>query len=267
MRPLVIIPTYNERRNLEHLVRELLNIPHVHVLVVDDGSPDGTGAIADELATESQGRVSVRHRRGPRGLGRAYLEGIRLALETDADVICQMDADRSHQPTDLPGMLEAAQHADVVIGSRYVSGGRIVGWPLRRRVLSASANQYIRSICSLAIHDCTSGFRCWRRNALAALPLDRMDAEGYAFLVELIWEAVQIGCSIVEVPITFVERRHGASKLCTSVLFEAALLPWRLALGSVVPSLREARVAPMVSPPPNDKELSMSRSGGQSIFI
>ena len=228
MRPLVILPTYNERENLPKLVQTLLDIPNLRVLVVDDGSPDGTGKLADDLALRNDGRVLVLHRVGRRGLGRAYVDGIRLALQTDADVICQMDADLSHRPQDLGSMLEAVTSSDLVIGSRYVPGGRIVNWPLRRRLLSTGANRYVRSICSLAVHDCTSGFRCWRRDALAALPLDRIDAEGYAFLVQLLWEAVHAGCVIAEVPITFVERECGASKLRLMVMVESAVLPWRL---------------------------------------
>jgi dolichol-phosphate mannosyltransferase len=233
VRPLVIVPTYNERENLPNLVRQLLDIPNLRILVVDDASPDGTGTLADDLAIRSSGRVSVLHRTGRRGLGRAYLDGIRQALHTDADVICQMDADLSHRPGDLVTMLQAAHKSDLVIGSRYVPGGRIVNWPLRRRLLSAGANRYIRLICSLAVRDCTSGFRCWRRDTLAALPLDRIDSEGYAFLVQLLWEAIRAGCGVCEVPITFIERELGASKLRFRVLAESALLPWRLSVSRV----------------------------------
>ena len=233
VRPLVIVPTYNERRNLPTLVAGLLEIPNARVLVVDDGSPDGTGALADELAAGSNGRISVLHRTGPRGLGRAYLDGIAQALQTDADVICQMDADLSHRPRDLVAMLAAAKDADLVIGSRYVPRGRIVNWPLRRRLLSAGANRYVRWICSIAVRDCTSGFRCWKRETLAALPLHRIDSEGYAFLVQLLWEAVRSGCAISEVPITFVERKFGASNLRLPILVESAVLPWRLVLSRV----------------------------------
>jgi len=230
MRPLVIIPTYNERENVQRLVPRLLDIPGLRVLVVDDMSPDGTGFAAEVLAERSEGRVSVMHRIGrPRGLGHAYLDGIRRALDTDADVICQMDADLSHQPEHLVSMLDAVQHADLVIGSRYVPGGRIVNWPLRRKFLSAGANVYIRAICSLDVHDCTSGFRAWRRDALAALPLHRIDSEGYAFLVQLLYEAVANGCRVSEVPITFVERERGESKLRLRILAESAALPWKLA--------------------------------------
>jgi len=224
---LVIVPTYNERENLPKLLDRLLEIPNLRVLVVDDDSPDGTGVIADDFA--ARGRVSVLHRQGP-GLGRAYLDGIAHALRTDADVICQMDADLSHQPEQLRAMLDAVRHADLVIGSRYIPDGRIVNWPLRRRLLSAGANAYIRLICSIPARDCTSGFRCWRRERLAALPLDKIDSEGYAFLVELLYLAFSAGSVIAEVPITFIERERGKSKLRLSILVESVIVPWRLAL-------------------------------------
>jgi len=230
VRPLVIVPTYNERENLPTLLDRLLEIPNLRVLVVDDDSPDGTGVIADDFAASSEGRVSVLHRRGPRGLGRAYLDGITHALDTDADVICQMDADLSHQPEQLRAMLDAVRHADLVIGSRYIPDGRIVNWPLRRRLLSAGANAYIRLICSIPARDCTSGFRCWRRERLAALPLDTIDSEGYAFLVELLYLAFSAGSVIAEVPITFIERERGKSKLRLSILAESVIVPWRLVL-------------------------------------
>ena len=229
MRPLVIIPTYNERDNLPVVVAALLRIPHVEVLVVDDGSPDGTGDVADVLAGESGGRVSALHRTGPRGLGLSYIDGLQRALRTDATRICQMDADLSHDPADVPRLLAASAHADLVIGSRYVPGGRIENWPKQRMFLSALANRYIRAITGLQINDITSGFRCWRREALQRLPLHQITSDGYAFLVELTWEAMSTGCRITEVPITFVERRHGASKLSGRVLVESALVPWRLA--------------------------------------
>lgn len=229
MRSLVIVPTYNERDNLPVLVAKLLRIPDVQVLVVDDGSPDGTGDVADVLVRESDGRVSVLHRTGPRGLGLSYTDGLRRALRTDATRVCQMDADLSHDPADLPRLLAASANADLVIGSRYVPGGRIENWPRRRVLLSAFANRYIRAITGLRINDSTSGFRCWRREALQRLPLHQIASNGYAFLVELAWEAAAAGCRITEVPIAFVERRHGASKLSARVLVESALIPWRLA--------------------------------------
>jgi len=232
MHSLVILPTYNERENLPLIVPALLEIEHLRILVVDDQSPDGTGELADRLAAESCGRVSVLHRQGPRGLGRSYLDGMRQALKTDADVICQMDADLSHQPAELPSLLRASADADLVIGSRYVDGGSIVNWPLRRALLSKCANRYIRTVAGVSVNDCTGGFRCWRRDALARLPLHRVSSDGYAFLVELLWEAVRARFTVAEVPITFIERRHGASKLNRSVLLESALLPWQLALRS-----------------------------------
>jgi dolichol-phosphate mannosyltransferase len=244
MRPLVIVPTYNERRNVQRLLPQLLEIPDLRILVVDDASPDGTGFAAEVFAEESEGRVEVMHRIGrPRGLGNAYLDGIRRALDTDADVICQMDADLSHQPTHLRDMLVAVAHADLVIGSRYVPGGRIVNWPLRRKLLSAGANAYVRAICSIPVHDCTSGFRVWRRDALASLPLHRIDAEGYAFLVQLLYEAVAIGCHVSEVPITFVEREYGHSKLRLRVIAESVVLPWTLAFSRPAGHARPRSIA------------------------
>lgn len=227
MRPLVILPTYNERENLPIVVSRLLDVPDLRVLIVDDRSPDGTGAAADGLAATSDGRVSVMHRIGTRGLGLSYVDGIRAALQTNATQICQMDADLSHNPSDVPRLLAGLTEADLVIGSRYVSGGRIENWPKRRVVLSAFANRYVRLLTGLRARDCTSGFRCWRRQALERLPLDQVRSDGYAFLVELLWEAQRLGCVIAEVPITFVERRQGASKLSWPVVVESAIFPWR----------------------------------------
>ena len=227
MRPLVVLPTYNERENLPIIVSRLLHVPDLRVLVVDDRSPDGTGAVADSLAAESAGRVSVMHRTGTRGLGLSYIDGLRAALQTDAAQICQMDADLSHNPSDVPRLLAGLNEADLVIGSRYVPGGRIENWPTRRVLLSAFANRYVRLLTGLRIRDCTSGFRCWRRQALERVPLDRVRTDGYAFLVELVWEAHRTGCVIAEVPITFVERRQGASKMSWRVVVESAIFPWQ----------------------------------------
>jgi dolichol-phosphate mannosyltransferase len=203
-------------------------------MVVDDQSPDGTGAIADRLATEYPGRVIVVHRTGKRGLGRSYVEGLQMAIKEGADLICQMDADWSHDPKYLPEMVRAAADHDVVIGSRYLRGVSVVNWPLRRIVLSAFANRYIRAITGLKAQDCTSGYRCWRREMLAKLPLDRMVSDGYAFLVEMLYEAHCRGARIGEVPIIFVERRLGVSKLSGSVLVESGITPWTLRLRSLV---------------------------------
>jgi dolichol-phosphate mannosyltransferase len=229
MRPLVIVPTYNERDNLPALLEQLLMLDGVRILVVDDSSPDGTGRIADEHAAANRSRVQVLHRTGKRGLGRSYIDGMYLALRTDATHICQMDADLSHDPADVPRLIAATEQAEFAIGSRYVPGGRIENWPARRRMLSAFANRYIRAITKLTIRDCTSGFRCWRREALEQLPLASIRSDGYAFIVELAWEASKAGFRCGEIPITFVERRRGASKLSTMVIVESAILPWRLA--------------------------------------
>jgi dolichol-phosphate mannosyltransferase len=228
-RVLVVVPTYNERENLPVLVDGVLAHEGFRMLVVDDGSPDGTGAVADALATAHPGRIEVMHRTGPRGLGRSYIDGLRMAIaQTDVELICQMDADLSHNPEYLPALAAATADYDVVIGSRYLNGVSVVNWPLHRIFLSTFANRYIRAVTSLTPNDCTSGFRCWRRDALAKLRLDAMVSDGYAFLVEMLYEASRRGCRIGEVPIIFVERRQGQSKVSGAVLFESLITPWRL---------------------------------------
>jgi dolichol-phosphate mannosyltransferase len=229
---LVVLPTYNERPNLELVAAGILAHPFTRLLVVDDASPDGTGAIADAIAAGSGGRVEVMHRTGPRGLGRAYIDGLKHALATSADAIGQMDADLSHDPKYLPDLVAALEDFDLVIGSRYLHGVSVVNWPLRRIVLSAFANRYIRAITGLGPHDCTSGFRVWRREALARLPIETARTSGYAFLTEMLFTAARVGCRIGEVPIVFVERREGASKVSSGVLLESLVTPWRLSLGS-----------------------------------
>ena len=233
MNVLVVVPTYNERENLPDLVRAIVAHQGVRVMVVDDQSPDGTGAVADALASEFAGRVTVVHRTGRRGLGRSYVDGLQRAIADGADLICQMDADFSHDPKYLPAIIAAAADHDVVIGSRYLNGVSVVNWPLRRIVLSAFANRYIRAITGLRAQDCTSGYRCWRREALAGLPLDGVVSDGYAFLVELLYQAHRRGARIGEVPIIFVERKLGVSKLSGSVLLESGVTPWRLRLRSI----------------------------------
>ena len=225
---LVIIPTYDERANLPIVTEGLMRHANVRLLVVDDHSPDGTGEIADALAHQYAGRIDVMHRTGRRGLGRSYVDGFRAALAGSADVICQMDADLSHDPAQLPALVAATAGADLVIGSRYVANGAIVNWPLRRLFLSRFANRYIRTVTRLSARDCTSGYRCWRRAAMATLPLDRISSDGYSFLVETLFMAARRGARIAEVPITFVERRRGESKLSSGVLIESILMPWRL---------------------------------------
>jgi len=237
-RALVIVPTYNERENLPVLVAQLMQQPNVSVMVVDDQSPDATGAVADALAREYPGRIEVMHRTGARGLGRSYIDGMQtlLARPVDVDVICQMDADLSHDPRHLPALIAATDRADIVIGSRYVPGGEIVNWPKRRRMLSRFANSYIRLVTRLRARDCTSGYRCWRREALAAIQLRNFTAEGYSFLVEMLYAAAAARLRFAEVPITFVERRLGESKLSKAVLVESAITPWRLVASSKPPA-------------------------------
>ena len=231
MKTLVLVPTYNERDNLPILVKDIMVVPDTSVMVLDDQSPDGTGAVADALMAEYPGRVQVLHRTGPRGLGVSYLDGFRHAVKSDADYVCQMDADLSHDPKFLPEMVAiAAKGADLVIGSRYLNGISVVNWPLRRIILSSFANYYIRKITGLQVRDCTTGYRCWRRAALAALPLERIVSNGYAFLLDVTFMAAHAGLRIVESPIIFVERRQGASKLSTGVLVESLITPWKLIL-------------------------------------
>lgn len=225
---LVIIPTYNERANIPVLIAGLMTHANVRVLVVDDNSPDGTGALAEALGREYNGRVSVLHRTTNRGFGRSYIDGMKQALGEEVDVICQMDADLSHDPAQLPDLIAAIGAADMVIGSRYVPGGTIVNWPFKRHVLSRFANTYIRTVTRVSAHDCTSGYRCWKKSALASLPLDAFFSDGYSFLVEMLFVAHRRGCRIAEVPITFVERREGESKVSRAVLLESAVTPWRL---------------------------------------
>ena len=230
MKALVVVPTYNERENLPVLVRGVLAHDGFRMLVVDDNSPDGTGAVADALAAAHPGRLEVLHRTGPRGLGRSYVDGLRRALETDAELILQMDADLSHDPVYLPALTAAAADHDLVLGSRYLHGVSVVNWPLHRIFLSTFANRYIKFVTGLAPADCTGGFRCWRRDALARIPLDRVASAGYAFLVEMLYRAAQNGSRIGEVPIIFVERRQGQSKVSRAVLLESLITPWRLRL-------------------------------------
>ena len=229
MNALVIIPTFNERDNLPLIVPMLMEHP-VRLLVVDDGSPDGTGQVADDLARRYPGRANVLHRTGRRGLGRSYIEGFRWALQTSADIVVQMDADLSHDPQYLPGLLDACGGADLVIGSRYVQGISVVNWPLKRLILSTFGNQYVRTITGLPVRDCTGGFRAWRRRAIELLPLGRIVSDGYSFQVETLFEAVRRGATVREVPIVFVERRGGESKLSKRIFFESLLMPWRLRL-------------------------------------
>lgn len=220
-RTLVVIPTYDERYNLASVLSRLhAAAPWVSALVVDDASPDGTGAVADELAAVDE-RVAVLHRSAKTGLGPAYLAGFGWALARDFDVIAEMDADGSHAPEELPRLLAGLDGTDVVLGSRYVPGGRVYDWPWYRRWLSRGGNVYSRLALGVPIADLTGGFRAYRRAVLEKVDLRTVSAQGYCFQVDLARRAVQAGFGVVELPITFVDRRHGTSKMTGSVVREA----------------------------------------------
>jgi dolichol-phosphate mannosyltransferase len=231
----VVIPTYDERENLPVLVGRLigLGLPGLHVLVVDDNSPDGTGDVADKLAVEYPGVIGVLHRTEKNGLGRAYVAGMTRALDEGADIVVQMDADLSHPASVVPVMVETLRTTDagVVLGSRYVPGGSTAtDWPWHRKALSAWANLYVNAILRLHVKDATAGFKAWRAAALRTIDLASVRSDGYSFQVELLHRCVQHGLCIVEVPIQFEERVHGASKMSLRVQVESALMPWRLRL-------------------------------------
>ncbi|MFJ4471152.1 polyprenol monophosphomannose synthase [Streptomyces sp. NPDC089424] len=222
---LVIIPTYNEAENIETIVGRVREaVPEAHVLVADDNSPDGTGKIADELAAGDE-RVHVLHRRGKEGLGAAYLAGFRWGMEHDFGVLIEMDADGSHQPEELPRLLTALKGADLVLGSRWVPGGRVVNWPKSREFISRGGSLYSRVLLDVPIRDVTGGYRAFRRETLEGLGLDEVASQGYCFQVDLARRAIKAGYHVVEVPITFVERELGDSKMSRDILVEAL---WRV---------------------------------------
>ena len=230
-RTIVVVPTYNEADNLEKVTWEVLKQPaRVDLLIVDDNSPDGTGRIADALAAspEAEGRVYVLHRASKEGLGRAYRAGFAWALASGYEAVVEMDADLSHDPLYLQSMVEAGREADVVIGSRYLNGISVINWPLRRILLSWGANWYVRTVTGLSVNDCTSGYRLYHRRVLEAIKLDAVRSNGYSFQVEMTFRAQLAGFQIVEVPIIFMERRAGQSKLSKGVVWESLLMPLRL---------------------------------------
>lgn len=222
-RTLVIIPTFNERENLPLILDRVHTArPDVHVLIVDDGSPDGTGRLADERASADPDRLHVMHRDRKDGLGAAYLAGFDWGLSRGYDVLVEMDADGSHAPEQLYRLLDAIDHgADVAIGSRYVPGGEVLNWPWRRLALSKTANTYARVLLGVAIHDITAGYRAYRREVLEKIELDAVDSKGYCFQVDLTWRAINHGFRVAEVPITFAERQLGVSKMSGSNIREA----------------------------------------------
>jgi dolichol-phosphate mannosyltransferase len=234
--PWLVLPTYNEAPNLEPFVRAVLPqlaaaAPEHHVLVVDDSSPDGTGEIADRLAAELP-QVEVLHRRKKEGLGRAYLAGFHYALDAGADFVLEMDSDFSHDPKDLPRLLEAAKGADLVLGSRYIDGGGVSDWGLTRRLISRGGSSYARHVLGIPVRDLTGGFKCFRREVLETLDLESIHADGYGFQIELTYCAIKAGFRVVEVPIVFRDRQAGVSKMSARIAVEAV---WK------VPALRMRR--------------------------
>ena len=224
----VIIPTYNERENLPVLAeRVLATHPLLHLLVVDDNSPDGTGQIADDLAARND-RVHVMHRAEKDGLGRAYCAGFAWALERKYEFIFEMDGDASHNPSDIPKFMDAAQSADLVLGSRYCQGIRVINWPLSRLVLSLMAAKYVQCITGMPFTDPTGGYKCFRRRTLESIGLDQVRSNGYSFQIELTHKVWSRGLRIVEVPIIFTDRYQGASKMSGHIVREALLMVWRL---------------------------------------
>lgn len=220
-RVLIVIPTYDERLNIARIVEEITSlVPEVNILIVDDASPDGTGDVADALAADDD-RVHVLHRDGKEGLGKAYIAGFRWALEQDFEFICEMDADGSHRPIDLCALLEWRHEADLVIGSRWVAGGSVVDWPWHRLLLSRAGNLYTRLMLGLRVRDATAGFRVFRRSLLEEIDLDGVESEGYCFQVDMTRRVSTHDGRIIEVPIRFVEREHGASKMSGRIVREA----------------------------------------------
>lgn len=230
----IVLPTYNERENLERFVHALLEVFKENglkgrILVVDDNSPDGTGEIADRLTRELD-NLTVLHRQKKEGLGPAYLAGFKKALATDTRFIFEMDCDFSHDPANVPRMLAAARAADLVLGSRYVPGGKVENWGLLRRLISRGGSLYARWILGISVNDLTGGLKCFRREVLEALDLDRVSAHGYGFQIELTYKAIKKGFRVKEIPITFIDRERGQSKMSRRIVLEAALIVWRLRL-------------------------------------
>lgn len=232
MKCMIVIPTYNEKANLPVLIEEIFKhqIPF-SILIVDDNSPDGTGLIADELAKQYPDRVHVIHRAGKMGLGSAYIEGFKYALKWGADYIFEMDADFSHDPRYLPDFIEKIKDYDVVVGSRYVNGISVINWPLSRLVLSLIASQYVRLITGLKLTDTTAGYKCFSRKVLETIDLDAVYSNGYSFQIEMNYRTTQLGFKIGEIPIIFVDRHSGTSKMSGHIVREALYVVWKLRLG------------------------------------
>lgn len=228
MKTIVIIPTYNEAENIEKLIKKIFEVKSdIHILVVDDNSPDGTALVVEKLM-DSDKRLHLIKRSGKLGLGTAYIEGFKFALRNGYDAIFEMDADFSHNPEDLPRFLEALQDADLVIGSRYLTGVNVINWPLRRLILSYFANLYTRFITGMPIRDATGGFKCFRAEALRQIDLDKVKTNGYGFQIEMNFRLWAKGFRIKEIPIIFVDRRNGVSKMNKKIIIEAIFLVWKL---------------------------------------
>ncbi len=237
MKALVIIPTYNERENLTELLRLIFALGlQLEVLIVDDNSPDGTGELADQMAAADP-RVHVLHRAGKMGLGSAYVAGFRYALERDYEAIFEMDADFSHNPESLPVFLQELENADLVLGSRYLHGVTVVNWPLSRLILSYAANVYSRVITGMNIKDATGGYKCFRRQVLESIDWSRVKSDGYGFQIEINFKAYRKGFRIKEIPILFVDRRAGESKMSRRIVWEAAYMVWRLRILDILGAL------------------------------
>lgn len=233
-RALIIFPTYNERENIEKIVHAVLPLdPRINVLIVDDSSPDGTGKIADRLAKQ-EAKVHVLHRKNKEGLGRAYIAGFKWAIEQQFDFIFEMDADFSHGPEYLKDFLREIQHHDLVIGSRYISGVNVINWPMSRLLLSYYANAYTRIITGLPLRDATGGFKCFRRQVLETIDLDAVQSSGYSFQIEMSLRAWKKGFKLKEIPITFIDRIAGSSKMSKKIVREAIWMVWLLRLRAIL---------------------------------
>jgi dolichol-phosphate mannosyltransferase len=234
---MVVVPTYNEKENIERLVHQILDQDAcLHVVIVDDNSPDGTGTLADNLALGNS-RINVLHRRAKLGLGSAYRDGFRYALDRGADYIIEMDADFSHDPSNLHLFLEKIKDFDFVVGSRYLNGVSVVNWPIRRLMLSYFANVYTRFVTGLRISDCTSGFKCFRRNVIEAIKLDTIKSDGYSFQIEMKYRCMEKGFKAAEIPIIFIDRHSGTSKMSKKIVREAITMVWKLRIGSILRKL------------------------------
>jgi glycosyltransferase involved in cell wall biosynthesis len=231
MKKLLIIPTYNESANIGPLVKSVReHVPDMHILIIDDNSPDGTGRLADELAGKYPD-ISVMHRPGKMGLGSAYVSGFKKALADGYDLICQMDADFSHNPSYLPALLKGMEDHDIMIGSRYVAGGGTKNWGIHRQILSRTSNFVARLILGIGVRDCTGGFRCYKRHVMEAINPDTIFSTGYSFVEEVLFKAVKSGARVGEAPIIFVERRHGKSKISKREIFKAMATLLKLRFG------------------------------------